>query len=65
MVKYIDLLSLIFLNKLSFFLKLAKNNITLIVSDIFLFKANFTINKSTTWLFYTLLKYYCKYYSRL
>ena len=42
-----DLLFLNFLNMLDFFSKLTKNNINLIVSNIFLFQINYFLSKST------------------
>ena len=55
MIDCANLLSLGFLNILDSFSKLAKNGITFIISDIFLFGANFTISESATKLFYILL----------
>ena len=48
MADYADLLSFDLLNKLNSFSKLVKNSITLIVFNIFIFKANCTIKKNTT-----------------
>ena len=45
---YADLLAFSFLNKLYFFLKLAKNSVILTVSNIFLLKTNYVIGKSCT-----------------
>ena len=47
MTKYVILLTFSFLNKLCFFLKFAKNNITLVIFNIFIFKTNYTITKNT------------------
>ena len=51
MTDYINLLFLSFLNKLEFFSKLTKNSITLALSNIFLFRANYVISKSATQIF--------------
>ena len=42
-----DLLFLGFLNKLASFSKFAKNSITFVISNIFIFKVNFIIRKNT------------------
>ena len=44
---------------------LIKNNIIFMVFNVFLFKANFAITKSTNYLFDILLIIYYKYYFRL
>lgn len=43
---HINLLSLNHLSKLSSFPKLVKNNITFVISNIFLFRANYIIGKT-------------------
>ena len=48
MTDYTNQFSFGFANKLNIFLKLAKNNINIMVSNTFLFKANYTIDKITT-----------------
>ena len=48
MANSINLLFFDFLNKLVSFPKLAKNSITLIISDIFVFRAIYAISKSAT-----------------
>ena len=55
MVDYIDLSGFGFLNRLGFFPKFIKNYIIFQISNTFVFKANYTINKFTTKLFYLLL----------
>ena len=45
---YRDLLYFSFLNKLNFFPKLVNNIIIFIISNIFLFITNYTIDKNTT-----------------
>ena len=47
MTNLIDLLFLNLLNKLSFFSKLIKNSIILVISNTFLFSANYIITKNT------------------
>ena len=56
MAYHTDLYSYTFLNKLFPFSNLIKDGITLILFDIFLFSANYTIYKSNSQLFYTLLR---------
>ena len=48
MADCINQLSFSLSNKLGFFPKLEKNKVIFVVSDIFSFRANYTINKSTT-----------------
>ena len=48
MVYYADLLFLDFLNKFRIFPKFIKNNITIIVSDRYIFKADYIIDNNST-----------------
>ena len=48
MIDYVNLLLFSFLDKLGFFLKLIKNSITFVISNIFIFKVNFAIDKNNT-----------------
>ena len=50
-----NLLSVCLSKKLGFFLKFMKNSITVVLSDIFVFKTNNAINKNAIWLFLILL----------
>ena len=45
MTNFAELLSFSLPNKLSFFLKFARNDITLLISDFFAFRTNYNINK--------------------
>ena len=48
LINYAYLLFFALSNKLGFFPKLGKNNITFIISDILIFRTNYTISKNTT-----------------